>query len=117
MLLRSMRNTKELADAKAENDALRDDVAAGRRLHIKTICQSVRGNTASGVDNAASPDWQTPLNGILSPRQREADLLCKNNWKEPKYVTVQIELPISMGNSYQLLSNTHALPAEYKCLK
>ena len=26
MLLRSMQNTKELADAKAENDALRDDV-------------------------------------------------------------------------------------------
>ena len=35
--------TKELADAKAENDALRDDVAAGRRrLHIKAVCQSVR---------------------------------------------------------------------------
>ena len=35
--------TKELADAKAENDALRDDVAAGRRrLHIKEVCQSVR---------------------------------------------------------------------------
>ena len=49
--------TKELADAKAENDALRDDVAAGRRrLHIKAVCQSVReANTASGVDNAASP--------------------------------------------------------------
>ena len=31
MLLRSMHHTKELADAKAENDALRDDVAAGRR--------------------------------------------------------------------------------------
>ena len=31
--------TKELADAKAENDALRDDVAAGRRrLHIKAVC-------------------------------------------------------------------------------
>ena len=29
--------TKELADATAENDALRDDVAAGRRrLHIKS---------------------------------------------------------------------------------
>ena len=29
--------TKELADAKAENDALRDDAAAGRRrLHIKS---------------------------------------------------------------------------------
>lgn len=49
--------TKELADAKAENDALRDDVAAGRRrLHIKAVCQSVReATTASGVDNAASP--------------------------------------------------------------
>ena len=32
--------TKELADAKAGNDALRDDVAAGRRrLHIKAVCQ------------------------------------------------------------------------------
>ena len=43
--------TKELADAKAENDALRDDVAAGRRrLHIKAVCQSVReATTASGV--------------------------------------------------------------------
>ncbi|VTQ22475.1 DNA-binding protein [Escherichia coli] len=61
--------TKELADAKAENDALRDDVAAGRRrLHIKAVCQSVReATTASGVDNAASPRLQTPLNGIISP--------------------------------------------------
>ena len=44
MLLRSMQKyTKELADAKAENDAWRDDVAAGRRrLHIKAVCQSVR---------------------------------------------------------------------------
>ena len=56
MLLRSMPKYEELADAKAENDALRDDVAAGRRrLHIKAVCQSVRDTTASGVDNAASP--------------------------------------------------------------
>ena len=48
--------TKELADAKAENDALRDDAAGRRRLHIKAVCQSVReATTASGVDNAASP--------------------------------------------------------------
>ena len=34
--------TKKLADAKAENDALRDDVAAGRhRLRIKAVCQSI----------------------------------------------------------------------------
>ena len=38
--------TKELADAKAENDALRDDAAAGRRrLHIKVARQSVREAT------------------------------------------------------------------------
>ena len=48
---------KELADAKAENDALRDDVAAGRRrLHIKAVCQSVReATTASGVDMQPPP--------------------------------------------------------------
>ena len=60
MLLRSMQNTqKELAIAKAENDALRDDVAAlvVVGLHIKAVCQSVEteATTASGVDNAASP--------------------------------------------------------------
>ena len=38
--------TKELADAVPKNDALRDDVAAGRRrLHIKAVCQSVRSLT------------------------------------------------------------------------
>ena len=78
--------TKELADAKAENDALRDDVAAGRRqLHIKAVCQSVReATTASGVDNLY-PDWQTPLNGIISPSERGWSL-CKNNWKEPRSI-------------------------------
>ena len=29
--------------------------------YIKAVCQSVREATAtSGVDNATSPDWQTP---------------------------------------------------------
>ena len=65
--------TKELADAKAENDTLHDDVAAGRRrLHIKAVCQSVReATTASGVDNAASPKTgRHRLNGIISPSER-----------------------------------------------
>ena len=57
-----------------------------RRLHIIAVCQSVReATTASGVDNAASPDWQTPLNGIIHP-QREADHYTKNNWKEPRSI-------------------------------
>ncbi|EAC1986308.1 TPA: hypothetical protein HLY57_19850 [Escherichia coli] len=53
---------------KSENEALRDDVAAGRRrLHIRSICPSPReATTASGVDNAAPPDWQTSLNRIIS---------------------------------------------------
>ena len=41
--------------------------------------------SASGVDNAASPDWQTPLNGIISPSERGWSL-CKNNWKEPRSI-------------------------------
>ena len=63
--------TKELAD-KAENDALRDDVAAGRRrLHIKAVCQSVReANTASGVDNAASPRLADTAERTISPSER-----------------------------------------------
>ena len=42
---------------KLKNDALRDDVAAGRRrLHIKAVCQSVREATiASAWDTQPPP--------------------------------------------------------------
>ena len=63
--------TKELADAKAENDALRDDVAAGRRrLHIKAVCQSVVKPPRPAWIMQPPPDWQTLLNGIISPSER-----------------------------------------------
>ena len=113
--------TKELADAKAENDALRDDVAAGRRrLHIKAVCQSVReATTASGVDNAASP-WlaDTAERDYFTLRERLITMQ-KQLEGTQKYINEQqIELPISMGNSCAIIaSNTHALPAEYKCSK
>ena len=79
--------TKELADAKAENDALRDDAAAGCcRLHIKAVCQSVRKQLLPGVDNAASPWLADTAERIISPSERGWSL-CKNNWKEPrKYI-------------------------------
>ncbi|MFB1872622.1 lysis protein [Salmonella enterica subsp. enterica] len=51
------RYTKELADAKAENDALRDDVAAGRRrLLVNATCPTAvrKATAAPGMDNAAS---------------------------------------------------------------
>ncbi|MBJ3220345.1 lysis protein [Salmonella enterica subsp. enterica serovar Derby] len=53
------RYTKELADAKAENDALRDDVAAGRRrLYVNATCPAVptgKSTSTARMDNAASP--------------------------------------------------------------
>ncbi|EHF9644646.1 lysis protein [Salmonella enterica] len=53
------RYTKELADAKAENDALRGDVAAGRRrLLVNATCPAMptgKSTSAARVDNAASP--------------------------------------------------------------
>ena len=82
--------TKELADAKAENDALRDDVAAGRRrLHIKAVCQSVReATTASGVDNAASPRLaDTAERDYFTPR--EADHYAKQLEGTQKYINEQ----------------------------
>ena len=79
-----MQNTKELADAKAENDALRDDVAAGRRrLHIKAVCQSVReATTASGVDNAASRLADTAERDYFT--LEEADHYAKTTGRNPE---------------------------------
>ena len=60
-----------VSDAKVENDALRDDVAAGRRrLHIKAVCQSVCLSPLPSGIMQPPPDWQTPLNGIISPSER-----------------------------------------------
>ena len=81
----SLQYTKELADAKAENDALRDDVAAGRRrLHIKAVCQSVRVKPPPPPAwiMQPPPDWQTP-NGIISPL-READHYAKTTGRNPE---------------------------------
>ena len=84
--------TKELADAKAENDALRDDVAAGRRqLHIKAVCQSVReATTASGVDNQPPPDWQTPLSwDYFTLRERLITMQKQLEGTQEKYINEQ----------------------------
>ena len=79
--------TKELADAKAENDALRDDVAGRRRLHIKAVCQSVReATTASGVDNAASPrlaNLRAERDYFPAPSER-ADHYAKTTGRNPE---------------------------------
>ena len=84
--------TKELADAKAENDALRDDVAAGRcRLHIKAARQSVReATTASGVDNAASSRLaDTGLNGDYFTLRERLITMQKQLEGTQKYINEQ----------------------------
>ena len=77
--------TKELADAKAGNDALRDDVAAGRRrLHIvPSVSQCVKLPPPPAWIMQPPPDWQTPLNGIICP-QREADHYAKTTGRNPE---------------------------------
>ncbi|EMD2961460.1 lysis protein [Salmonella enterica] len=51
--------TKELADAKAENDALERDVADGRRrLYVNATCPAMptgKSTSTARMDNAASP--------------------------------------------------------------
>ena len=79
--------TKELADA-GENDALRDDVAAGRRrLHIKAVCQSVHEATPPPAwIMQPPPDWRAfAETKIISPSERP-DHYRKNNWKEPRSI-------------------------------
>ena len=74
-----------VSDAKAENDALRDDVAAGRRrLHISSLSVSAWSHHASGVDNAASPTGRHRWTGLFHPQRGWS--LCKNNWKEPRSI-------------------------------
>ena len=83
-----MQNTRRVVDAKAENDALRDDVAAGRRrLHIKAVCQSVREATTPPAWIMQPPDWQTPLNGIISPSERL--ITAKTTGRTQKYINEQ----------------------------
>ena len=71
MLLRSMQYIKELADAKAENDAcvmMLPLVVVGC---TSAVCQSVReATTASGVDNAASRLADTAERDYFTLRER-----------------------------------------------
>ena len=54
-----------------ENDALRDDVAAGRRrLHISSLSAAREATRPPAWLGLRLPDWQTPLNGIISPSER-----------------------------------------------
>ena len=115
MLPRSMQKyTKELADAKAENDALRDDVAAGRRrLHIKSVhnSQCEAPFHASGVDSRAAPRLADTAERDYFTSERGRSL-CKNNWKEPRSILMSSGRVAHRWATHAIIvSNTHAPPA------
>ena len=75
--------TKELADAKAENDAC-------VMMLPLVVVDSTSKQSVSRVKPPPPPawimqppDWQTPLNGIISP-QREADHYAKTTGRNPE---------------------------------
>ena len=62
--------TKELADAKAENDALRVMLPLVVVSFLSAVCQSVR-DTASGVDNTTSPTGRHRWTGLFHPQRAD----------------------------------------------
>ena len=88
-------HTKELADAKAENDALRDDIfplvvvsCTSKQSAVNPVREAT---TASGVDNAASPRLaDTAEQDYFTLRERLVTMQ-KRRWKEPKYINEQCE--------------------------
>ena len=82
--------TKELADAKAENDArvmMLPLVVVGCTSK-QSVSQCVKP-PRSGVEMQPPPDWQTPLNGIISPSERGCRSLCKQLEGTQKYINEQ----------------------------
>ena len=66
MLLRSLKYTKELFDA-IENDALRDDVAAGRRrLHQSSLSVSASAHLRRIMQPLTG---KTPQTGLFHPQR------------------------------------------------
>ena len=112
--------TKELADAKAENDALRDDVAAGRRrLHIKAVCQSVRRPPPppAWIMQPLPPTGRHRWTGLFHP-QREADHYAKTTGRNPSILMSSADRVAHIdGQLMQLLWTIHTRFQRYKCLK
>ncbi len=77
--------TKELADAKAENDALRDDVAAGRHQYIKAVCsQCVKPPPPPAWIMQPPPDLADTAERDYFTLEREADHYAKTTGRNPE---------------------------------
>ena len=64
------------------------------------------------------PDWRGPLNGIIAP-QRLITHYAKTTGRNPGLLMSSANgvARIVRRSATNIVSNTHALPAEYKCLK
>ena len=92
--------TKELADAKAENDALRDDAVAGRRrLHIKSSLSVSAWSYHRLAWIMQPPRLADTAERIISPPSERPITMQKQLEGTQKYINGAVELPISMGNS------------------
>ena len=106
MLLRSMQNntTKELADAKAENDV-------AMMLPLVTVGCTSKQSVSQCVKPPPPPAWimqpprlaDTAEWDYFTLRERLITMQKQLEGTRSILITVQIELPISMGNSCNLL--------------
>ena len=81
-----MAQTKELADAKAENDALRDDIGRRRLTSLSAVMREA--TTPPAWIMQPPPTGRYPLNGIISP-SGEADHYAKQLEGTQKYINEQ----------------------------
>ena len=89
---------KGLADAKAENDALRDDVAAGRRGCVRQMLSVSAWKATASAWICSLPRLADTAEQIILPR-RELITMQKQR-KEPRSILMSsADDFISMGNS------------------
>ena len=99
---------------KLKNDALRDDVAAGRHVGCtskQSVSQCVSHHRLRGRDNAASPRLaDTAERDYFTLRERLITM--QNNWKEPRSILMSSadRYPYRWATHAIIVSNTHALP-------
>ena len=83
--------TKELADAKAENDALRIRLCrwSSSVAHQRSSSPVREATTASGVDNAASPKLADTAERVITLRERLITPMQKQLEGTQKYINEQ----------------------------
>ena len=110
----------ELADAKAENDALRDDVAAGRRsiAYQQSVSQCVKPPRPPAWIMQPPPDWQIPLNGIIFTLRERLITMQKQLKKTRSILMIVDRVAHTDGQLMQLLWAIHTrFQREYNALK